>query len=419
MSPANAKFRFGGLGDAFADRNFRIYSIGSIASWISFLIQVVAVTWLTWELTGSTIWLATMALLEFAPKVLLLPFASALADRYDRFKIWQTTNVLLLFQATALALTAWFGLLTIWPLAVLVSLHGILLSFNVPAMYGALPRFVERSRLSSAIAVNSSYTQFSLFAGPALAGWIIAGHGYSMAFAANAFGYVVLLSSTQFLRTPEDYKQPPKSSRSIVGDIVDGILYIRGHSGILALLILILAGDALEAGFYYMLPAYSEQILGMGVDGVSTIMASGGVGATIAALWLAHGGAKAVRLERVLWAFLLFFLAVAVLLVTQELYLAIAVAVVLGLGNETRRTGTRSLIQLSVTDERRGRVMGAVYLFSQLAAGVGTYVIGVFADTEGLVGPMLFAVVLCAIVWLVLFARRQHLIFSFRGIAGH
>jgi hypothetical protein len=37
----------GGIGDALADRNFRIYSVGSILSWLSFFIQMVAMSWTT------------------------------------------------------------------------------------------------------------------------------------------------------------------------------------------------------------------------------------------------------------------------------------------------------------------------------------------------------------------------------------
>jgi len=54
----------GGIGDAFEDRNFRFYSIGAIVSWLSFFIQMVAVSWSTWELTHSTAWLATVAVLD-------------------------------------------------------------------------------------------------------------------------------------------------------------------------------------------------------------------------------------------------------------------------------------------------------------------------------------------------------------------
>ncbi len=59
----------GGIGDAFADRNFRIYSIGSILSWLSFFVQMVAMSWTTWELTHSTTWLAIIAILDIAPNL--------------------------------------------------------------------------------------------------------------------------------------------------------------------------------------------------------------------------------------------------------------------------------------------------------------------------------------------------------------
>ena len=70
------RLRLGGIGDALADRNFRIFSIGSITSWICFFVQVVAVSWTAWELTHSTTWLAIIALLDIAPNVLLVPLGT-------------------------------------------------------------------------------------------------------------------------------------------------------------------------------------------------------------------------------------------------------------------------------------------------------------------------------------------------------
>jgi len=417
MATEDTKRRLGGIGRAFGDRNFCIHSIGAFASWISFFVQIIAVSWLTWELTHSTKWLAVVALLDIVPNVILGPFGGALADRYDRYWIMKIANSLLLIQAVLMAGLAWLGLLTIWPLAILVLLHGILLSFSVPAMHGMLPRFVDKSLLPSAIAVNSSYTQFAVFAGPALAGWIISVHGLPMAFAVNAFGYVMLIISMLFLRTPEGYVQPKKNSHSILGDIAEGVSYIRAQRGISSLLILLLVGNALTASVYRMVPAYSERILGMGIEGVSIILASAGIGATIAALWLAHGGEKAASARCVLWAFLIFILAVAVLYVFGNLYVAIAAAIVLGLAAEIWSTGTFTLIQLNVSEDQRGRVMGNMFMLRQFAGGVGTYLIGTFAVTQGLVAPTLIAVLCCFVVWLVFYVKRGQFEQQFRVIS--
>ena len=398
---------FGGIGDAFSDRNFRIHSIGAIASWISFFVQIVAVSWVAWELTHSTKWLAVIALLDIIPNILLLPFGGAIADRFDRYRILMLLNPLLLLQALAITALAWFNLLTIWVLAVLVLIHGILLSFSVPAMYGMLPRFVDRSCLSSAIAVNSAYTQFAVFAGPALAGWMISSYSATVAFATNAAGYMILILSMLFLKTPPDYQKPDPSNQSIMEDIVSGVRYVKGHQGIMILLGLAFVSEALGMSLYHMAPAYAEEYLSLGVEGVALLLASIGIGATCSALWLAYGGAEVVSPGRVLWAFLLATLCIALLFLPTSLYLFIFLCIVLGMAFEILSTGTVSLIQLTVDEQQRGRLMGNLWLLKQVAAGIGTYIVGAAAVSHGLRAPMLTMVSLCLIVWLVVYCRRR------------
>ena len=94
--------KFGGIGNAFGERNFRIYSVGSITSWISFFIQLLAINWLTWELTKSTKWLAIINFLDIAPNFIFVPIGSALADRIDRIRIVVITHILALFTGSCL-----------------------------------------------------------------------------------------------------------------------------------------------------------------------------------------------------------------------------------------------------------------------------------------------------------------------------
>src|SRR5580698_1301833 len=127
--------RLGGISEAFADRNFRIYSIGSILSWLSFFVQMVAMSWTTWELTHSTAWLAIIAVLDIAPNLILLPLGGVLADRFDRFRMVLIAYAAAWFHVLALTILAYTGSLTILPLAVLSFLHGVIHSFSVPAAY--------------------------------------------------------------------------------------------------------------------------------------------------------------------------------------------------------------------------------------------------------------------------------------------
>ena len=401
--------RLAGIGDAFSDRNFRIYSVGSIGSWISFFVQIITVSWLTWELTGSTKWLAVMALLDIVPNVVLMPFAGALADRFDRHKILLLTSTLLFFQAAVLAVLAWAEVLNIWALAALVLAHGVFISFMVPAMYGTIPRFVARSVLSSAIAISSAYMQLAVFVGPAIAGWIISEYGSTLAFVVNAIGYLFLITAFLRLRTPADYVPPERSTLSFVGDIFDGVTYIFERKTISSLLIILLIADAVALGFIHMLPAYADNVLGLGVVGMTAILAMRGLGATCAALRIAYVGRSAVSVNHVLWAFLAALLALVVLVQANNLYIAAGIAAVMGFASETRKTGTMTIIQLAVDESQRGRVMGSFFMFSQLAAGIGAYLIGAFAVEAGIRLPTTVAVLIGLCVWAVFFLRRKQL----------
>ncbi len=372
----------GGIGEAFADRNFRIYSVGSIASWTSFFVQLVAVSWLTWELTGSTLWLAVMALLDIVPGVILMPFTGVFADRHDRHKIMIWVCLLSLAQAALLAVCSWVGVLGIGLLAILVFIHSVLIAFMVPAMYGVLPRFVGQPVLASAIAVSSSYVQVAVFAGPAFAGWIISAYGVSWAFFVNALGYLILTLAFLALRTPPGYAQTLPQPGSVFEHIYDGALYLVRDRRILTFLVLAVTVNAMTVGTFFMLPAYSELILGMGVEGMAIVLAVEGIGATAAAL-----------------------------ICTPNLYAAVAIAVVLGIASEIRKTGTMTIVQLSVDEAQRGRVMGTWYMFAQIAGGIGAYGIGQAAVAFGLRLPTVVFASLCLAIWLVIYSMRRKLIF--------
>lgn len=403
----------GGIGEALADRNFRIFSVGSITSWITYFVQNVAFSWTAWEITQSTAWLAGIYLLTTIATIICLPVGGVFADRHDRFRLVQLTYACDCLKALALAILAFTGHLGLVALCISAVLHGIIHSFSVPAGYGMLPRFVARERLASAIAVNAAYSQFAIFAGPALAGWILVHWGAATAFAINVAGYLVYFATSARLRTPADYQQARTVRRPIVEEVFAGGRYIFGHAGLTAFMALILIGDAISAATYQMMPAYADLELGKGVGTVSLLYGAAGIGATLAAIWLAQGGAARATPLRALWAFLGFAIAIYLMAGSPFLYLSVAAMLLYGFSGETRRTVTVSIIQSSVEDAQRGRVMAMQHLLTQIAGGVGTLSVGLAAHHLGLRLPLACAAILLTLVWLVIFARRGRIAAAF------
>lgn len=408
------KRTLGGISDAFADRNFRLYSVGSIISWLSFFMQSIAVAWTAWDLTHSTEWLATVALADAIPNIALMPIGGVIADRGNRFRILIAAYAVATLQAALLVGFAFSGHLTIGTLTLLAAMHGTAHAFSIPAAYGLLPRFVDRARLSSAISVASAYQQLGVFAGPALAGWVIQNFGTKTAFASNVVGYGIFFLSIIFLKTPAGYQPPRPTGKRFFADFVEGLTAIICNHGITSLLALSVFADLLSTSIRQMAPAFSADLLGTGVSGVATILACGGIGATCAALWLAQGGAARSSPTVILWAFLGFMGAVAALMLSPTLVMAGAAMVGLGSCYEVCRTGTLALLQLSVPDAVRGRVMSTQFLLLRLSGAIGVAVVGTGAKAFGLRLPILLIAAVAFIVWITTFARRSRIKAAFR-----
>jgi MFS family permease len=141
---------FGGIGEAFADRNFRIYSIGSITSWITYFVQDIAFSWTAWEATKSTTWLAVVAGLTTLATIVFVPVGGVFADRYDRFDMVRVAYAFDFLKSIVLTVLAATHSVDIYVICAAAFLHGLIHSFSIPASYGMMPRFVSRERLSPA-----------------------------------------------------------------------------------------------------------------------------------------------------------------------------------------------------------------------------------------------------------------------------
>lgn len=397
---------FGGIGDAFADANFRRYSVGSIVSWLSFFIQAVAVSWTAWSLTHSTGWLSAVALLDSVPMALLAPLGGIVADRYDRFRVLMVCYVFAAVQSAILTILAATGHLGIAALAALAFAHGLIHAFSVPAFFGLLPRFVARERLASAIGVSSAYSTLGLFVGPALGGWVLLHFGPAVAFASNVAGYLVYFASAALLETPADYVPPRRPQGAIVADFVESVRAVLDHAGIRGLFALMLFGDALTQSVRQMLPAFADRDMHAGVAGLSTLLASLGVGATLSALWIAHGGVRRISAEAISSGFLGYLVATAGAMLSPSLFWAAGAMVARGFCYELCRTGLVALLQTSVPDHLRGRLMSTQFFLQQGAGALGLVLVGAGAERWGVRMPVLCGVALALAVWIVIQRKR-------------
>src|SRR5262249_44901443 len=151
-----------------------VYAAGNSVSLIGTWMQRIAIGWLAWELTHSGTWLGIIACADLAPSVLIGPIGGAGADRASRLRIIVASQIGASPTALTLPGITAMGWMTIWLLAAIVVLNGVVLGFNQPARLAIVSSLVGREDVQTAVAINAIIFNAARFVGPAVAGLVIA-----------------------------------------------------------------------------------------------------------------------------------------------------------------------------------------------------------------------------------------------------
>ncbi|MEE8093970.1 MAG: MFS transporter [Gammaproteobacteria bacterium] len=393
-----------------ATRSFRIYLIGSTFSLHGLWIQRVAVGWLAWELTGSEVWLGLIALAEFLPTILFGPFFGVWADRLNRKMVAYIANVLSITLSTLLfALTA-MGLIDIYLLWVITAFVGIVSSAFQPVRMSLIPSLVPRELLSEAVAAQSIVFNVSRFMGPALAGVAIATMGLASAFALNAISYLAMIAALLLieLRT----KRSGGTKSHFFAELRDGIVYTIQHAAIRQQLLIVALSALFGRGVIVMLPAFAGAVFGGGSSTLATLTSVSGAGAVVAGICLTRLGAGVRLLRWTVLATVVTGLLMVGLGVTQSYAAGIALVAALGFALTLVGIGSQTLIQTTVAEEMRGRVLSLWAAVAFSAPALGSVMIGAVAARIGIGTTTLLSGLLCSVLAILL---TWHVYYSTRA----
>ena len=107
------------LPDAFRSlqhRNFRLFCSGQVVSLVGTWMQMVALSWLVYRLTGKATMLGLMSFCNMIPVFLLAPLGGLVADRVSTRRLLLTTQTVAMGLALTLALLTLTHHVRIWHL---------------------------------------------------------------------------------------------------------------------------------------------------------------------------------------------------------------------------------------------------------------------------------------------------------------
>jgi MFS family permease len=366
---------------ALTHRNFRLVWFAALGSTIGTWMQNYAQDLLVYDLTQSKFYLGIDDFLGQLPILLFMLIGGVIADRHDRRRLLTGSQYVQACSAFTLAALLWTGHIRIWEVFALSFVSGCGQAFGGPAYQSMLPSLVPREDLPNAIALNSTQFNLSRVLGPGTGAAILATIGMAWCFAVNGMSFFFVIIALAMLHLPPH--QTPPNRRALGQELKSGLHYVRDHRVMLALTILVTISTFLAMPLLTMLPAFAAEVLTGAATRdtrLSMLMASQGLGAIGGALLVGSFGPVA-RMGRTL---LLVQVALGLLItgfaLSRSLPLSLLLLFASGVFFMILFSLSFSLVQLTVPDGLRGRVV-SIYMVALRGGGpIGGLVAGALAD---------------------------------------
>src|SRR5579863_126360 len=362
---------------ALRHRNFQLFFGGQIISLIGTWMQSVALSWLVYRMTHSSLMLGVVGFASQIPIFLLSPVAGTIADRYNRHRVVIATQTIMMVLASILAALTLGNWLTVWEIIVLASLLGVVNAFDIPARQAFLVEMVGREDLMNAIALNSSMFNGARVVGPAVAGILVATIGEGWCFFINAVSFIAVIVGLLLMRIT-----PRKIAEHVpmIQHIAEGFQFARQTRPVRDLLILIGLVSLVGMPYTVLMPIFADRILHGGAWGLGLLMGATGVGALFGALFLAsrtgvRGLGRVAALSATGFGALLIVFAFS-----RNFIFSLIVLVPTGFTIMTQMACANTLIQSMVPDRLRGRMMSLYSMMLMGMAPLGALFGGVVAN---------------------------------------
>jgi len=385
---------------AMRHRNFRLFFSGQAVSLVGSWMQSVAQAWLVLTLTNDPLILGVVAAAQWTPVLVLGLFGGLVADALPKRPTLVILEAAMATLAIVLGLLTLTGVVEVWMILVLAVLLGCVNALEMPVRQAFAVEMVGREDVVNAIALNSAIFNAARVVGPAVAGLTIAVFDISIAFFLNGFSFLavivgLLLMHADELRTPPPIPRP-HSAREVLVSVGEGISYARHTPAVLLPVVVVGLAATIGMNFQVTIPPFARDVLGGNAASFGFLMAASGLGSVVAALFLA------TRRRPSPWAIAAGATMLGVGLLVTAAFPVYAVALpalaFAGFGAIWMAANGNTLIQATVPDELRGRVISVYTTVFAGSTPVGALFAGAIASTWGAVAALLVGGLLTTVV---------------------
>lgn len=347
--------------------------LGACTSTVGTWMQILAQSWLVYELSNSSVYLGLDAFFGQIPIFLFSLFGGVFADRKNRQTMLIVSQVIQMTCAFVLATLVATGRVHVWHIWCLSFTVGLAQSFGGPAYSALIPTLVKKEDLQNAIALNSIQFNVARVLGPAIGGIALVKLGAKWCFALNGISYVAVIISLLMIH-PKFV--PEKTGESVIESMREGIDFMRKREGMKSLITLAFLATFLSYPLFTFLPVMARTVFHGGPNTFTLLLCFSGVGSVAGALLVAGLQSQRGQARRSLMVMLLLGALIAAFGLSKNLVLSSVLVFAAGVSLMVVFTLNTSLVQLYVDDAMRGRVMSVYNVAFRGGMPLGSVVSG-------------------------------------------
>ena len=373
-------------------RDYRLLALGGFVSGMGTQVTLVALPFQMYVLTGSSFDVGMIGLAELVPLAAMSLLGGALADRTERRRLLQISQLVQLSTSSLLALGAASGSPPVAALYILAGVAAAASGVDRPTRTAIIPSLVGPDEIQPAVAFNYGLAQLTMVIGPALGGIVIAAAGLGWAYALDVATFAAMVGAVALMhRLPA----PPRTDgESVLAAVRAGLRFAVRRGELMGSF----AADLLAMTFGMpraLFPALALTVYHAGATGVGVLYAALSAGATLAAFatgWLGH----VRRLGRiVVFAIAAWGVAVTLAGLTHSVWVAMACLALAGAADSVSAICRSAIMLMATPDAMRGRMSS---IFTLVVAGgprVGDVESGSVAAAFGTRAAVVSGGVLC------------------------
>lgn len=357
---------------------FRIFTI------LSYQMVAVTVGWHVYELTRDPWMLGLIGLAEVLPYFCVAPFAGYLVDILPRRRLGALAACALAITPLLLATIAsgWWtpgGTLAIYGA---IALTGCVRAFLGPVYNALFARVLPREQYVRGASLGSIVYQSALVSGPAVGGFLIGWAGKPASYAVAAV--FAACAAVAMLRLRVSEPAPQLQRAPIFASIAEGARFVFGHQVLLGALALDMFA-VMFGGAISLAPAFIQEILDYGPEGLGILRAAPALGAVAMGVWLARHPMDRNAGRVLLLAVAGFGLCMIGFGLSASFWLSAFFLLLSGLCDGVSVVMRSTIMQLATPDHMRGRVSSINGLFVGSSNEIGAFYAGSMARVLGLV----------------------------------